>query len=177
MRSLCGFGIAVVSFFLSLASVAEAAAERKDLEVVARSVGFLTEKPRGEVMVGVVADPAVMQSLEEAKSIEALIDSGIRGPAFSFRAISIFTNQLADLQDIDMLLVTKGLSEHHQSIFEAASRLGILTVSTDESCVDSGHCVMWVKGSPSVRIVVNRAAARASNISFQTSFRMLITER
>ncbi|MEZ5823673.1 MAG: YfiR family protein [Geminicoccaceae bacterium] len=169
--------IAALTYGLNLATGAEAAAERRDLEVVARSVGFLTERPSGEVMIGVVADPAVLRSLEEAKSIEALIDKGIKGPAFSFRATGISVDQLAELDGIDMLLVTEGLAEHHETIFNAASRLGILTVSTDESCVDSGHCVMWVKGSPSVRIVVNRAAARASNISFQTSFRMLITER
>ncbi|MCB1970016.1 MAG: DUF4154 domain-containing protein [Geminicoccaceae bacterium] len=167
----------VLAYVVALGSVAEAAAERRDLEVVARSVGFLSDRPSGNVTVGVVIDPDVQQSLEESKTIESLISKGIKGPSLSLEAISVMVNDLSNLDGIDMLLITGGLASHHASIFAAASQRGLLTVSTDERCVDTGYCVMWVKGAPNVRIVVNRAAARASNISFQTSFRMLITER
>jgi hypothetical protein len=49
-------------------------------------------------------------------------------------------------------------------------------VTTDLNQVRDGVCLMGVRSSPKVQIVVNRAAANASGITFATVFRVMITE-
>ena len=170
-------GLAFFSGVTLVPQAAGAATDRRDLEVMARSMGFLAGVKRGEVVLGVVVDPTIEASRAEATSVRESVEAGISAAALEFSSKDVPVDRIDELSGIDLILVTDGLVDHHSKIFEAASRRGILTVSTDERCVDSGKCVMWVQGSPSVRIVVNKQAASESSIRFQTSFRLLVTER
>ena len=70
----------------------------------------------------------------------------------------------------------RGAASGDAGVFSAASSSGVMTVSTDMGCVESGNCVMGVQAAPSVRIVVNRGAADASSVSFAAAFAMMIEE-
>ena len=150
----------------------------EELEVVARSLRFMPDiagEARAEV--GILVDRSNAASLRESGELMNWFASLGKSskPELSPKIIDV--RQLDKLEAVDLVFVTSGLGEFHSAIFSEASQASILTVSTDSSCVDAGHCVMWVKAVPSVQIVVHRAAAEASDLRFQTAFRMLITER
>jgi hypothetical protein len=49
-------------------------------------------------------------------------------------------------------------------------------ITTDLAQVRDGACVMGIRSTPKVEIMVNRAAATNTGIKFAGVFRMLITE-
>ena len=149
-------------------------ADLRDLQVVARSLKFLGKGPGPRVVIGVISDPA---SPAEAAELLATIDGRLQSGSTDFSGRIIEIGALDAMDGVDLVFVPPGLGAHQAEVFAAARERGLMTVSTDQSCVDNGYCVMWVKAEPSVRIVVHRAAAEASDIRFDTSFRMLVTER
>lgn len=154
------------------------AASPKDINVVFRTLRYLPDIGRSkEAMMGVMFDPAVPASVEERDRLDAIIAAGIKGARIKAESLNIPVSELSAIDDVDFVYVTEGLAAHHGEIFAAASQKGRLTVSVDETCVDQGKCVMWVRAEPDVRIVVNRAAANATKLRFPTAFRMLVTER
>jgi hypothetical protein len=85
---------------------------------------------------------------------------------------------LADLAQSGarIIIVPEGQGASHGAIAAAARQLRAVTLSTDMSCVRSGHCVVGVATSPRVEIVVSRSAATASRVSFSQAFRVMIRE-
>ncbi len=149
----------------------------RDLQVVARSLKFLGKGPGPQVVIGVVTDPKAPDESAVADGLLRLIDGRLRSGTTNFSGRVIEVGALDAMNGVDLVFVPPGLGAHQAEVFAAARERGLMTVSTDQTCVDNGYCVMWVKAEPSVRIVVHRAAAEASDIRFDTSFRMLVTER
>ncbi len=58
-----------------------------------------------------------------------------------------------------------------------ALRLHIPTVSIDMACVQSGNCVVGFSSEPTVKIVIDHAAAERAGMHFLQAFRMLVKER
>ena len=159
------------------ASAAAGTADLRDLQVVARSLKFLGKAPGPQVVIGVVTDPTSPTEAAAADGLLRLIDGRLQSGTTDFSGRVIDVGALDAMDGVDLVFVPPGLGAHQAEVFAAARERGLMTVSTDQSCVDNGYCVMWVKAEPSVRIVVHRAAAEASDIRFDTSFRMLVTER
>ena len=61
----------------------------------------------------------------------------------------------------------------------AARRInpGVLTIGADVGCVDAGACIIVVETIPKISVYLSRAAASSAGIDFDTSFKMLVTER
>ncbi len=76
---------------------------------------------------------------------------------------------------VDAALFVGGAASNAGAV-QAATSAGVMTVSTDMACVQAGNCVMGVQSEPSVRIVVNSAAASSASVSFSTAFAMMVEE-
>jgi hypothetical protein len=153
---------------LLFAPDARAATTTRDLQVMARAVGFINGLPRGVVDVAVVDGPgadAVMAAMTRSASAGGITLNPRRV------ALSALTTSGARV-----IIVPEGQGASHAAIAAAARGMHAVTVSTDMNCVRAGRCVVGVASSPRVEIVVSRAAAAAADISFGQAFRVMIRE-
>ena len=54
---------------------------------------------------------------------------------------------------------------------------GILTISGDLKCVEAGVCVVAIETNPKLAIYYSHTAATAAGIDFDTSFKLMVSER
>jgi hypothetical protein len=145
-----------------------------DLQVAARALSFM-EKPLGSVVrVGIVYAPDSPRSVREAETLRTLLGEGMKIGKFELRPTLVKIDGLAAAQ-VDMFFLTEFVSATD------ASGAGIVAlkhpcVTTDFAQVESGACLMGVRSAPKVQIVINRAAAKDSGVTFATVFRVMITE-
>jgi hypothetical protein len=100
--------------------------------------------------------------------------SGLRVGSVTLRPRMVPAHSLGLLNGARVAFVTRGTN--YARVSAAAGQRSILTVSSDLRCATSGQCVMAISSTGRVQILVSRAAARAANLRFNTSFLMLITE-
>ena len=157
-------------------SKGEAAARAEELDVLTRSLKFLQTPPKGDVDLAVVYDSRSAQSVSDAKDILNLA-AAKTGSGFTLMPRLIDEQALDSLDGADLVLLAAASDGLHAFVFDYARVNKTLVVSLQETCIDLGLCVMWVKGKPDVRIVLNRAAAQSVNARFKTTFRMMVQER
>jgi hypothetical protein len=163
---------------LSLAALGCAAplAAELNVPIAVRVVSFLQPSPTGSVSTAILYDPNNAASEAEAAAIQRAVGSGLVIGRSTIRARRIPISAMGDLSGYRVAFVTAGLRSEQADIAAAASRSSVLTISSDRSCVQTARCVVGVTASPKVQIIVNRAAARASNIRFGSAFLMLVKE-
>lgn len=159
---------ALVAAALIVCANAEASTSARDLQVVARAVGFINGLPRGIVDVAVVDGPG-------ADAVMAMMGAGVAAGGVTLSPRRVSLNQLA-ASGARVIIVPEGQGASHAAIAAAAQRLHAVTLSTDMACVRAGHCVVGVAAQPRVEIVVSRSASRDANISFAQAFRVMIRE-
>jgi hypothetical protein len=155
-----------------LSSPAFAETTQRDLEVIGRALSFVEGASGSDRTVAIVYDPA---SEGEAQALASTMAGGLSAGRVTLNA------RLVPMSDASSLggahaAVLLGSASGDAGVFSAASSAGVMTVSTDMACVESGNCVMGVQSAPSVRIVVNRGAAGTSSVSFAAAFAMMIEE-
>jgi len=165
-------GTRIIAALLAAAIVAvtpaHAATSARDLQVIARAVGFINGLPRGVVDVAIVDGPG-------ADALLAAMGRGVSAGGITLNPRRVSLARLAD-SGARVIIVPEGQSASHAAIAAAARRLNAVTLSTDMSCVRSGRCVVGVAASPRVEIIVSRASALASRVSFSQAFRVMIRE-
>jgi hypothetical protein len=159
---------ALLAIFTMFMSQAHAVTTSRDLQVIARAVGFVNALPRGVVDVAIV----------DGRGADALLAAMGRGVTAGGVRLNPRRVSLADLAQSGarIIIVPEGQGASHGAIAAAARQLRAVTLSTDMSCVRAGHCVVGVAAAPRVEIVVSRAAATASHVSFSQAFRVMIRE-
>ena len=140
----------------------------RDIQVMARAIGFINGLPRGVVDVAVV-DGAGAQEVMDA--MRGRVSAG--GVTLNPRRVP--ADELSG-SGVRIIIVPEGQASMHASIAAAARRLGAATLSTDMNCVRNGHCVVGVAAQPRVEILVSRRAADAAGVSFAQAFRVMIRE-
>jgi len=142
-----------------------------DLQIAARALSFMEKPLTGVLRVGIVYAPDSPRSRRQAEDIEKLLGAGLKSGNVEMRPTLV---SLADVghANVDFYFMTEFVGSN--------PALALLKnrpcVTTDLEQVRSGTCLMGVRSSPRVEIVVNRAAAQESGISFATIFRVMITE-
>jgi hypothetical protein len=86
-------------------------------------------------------------------------------------------DQLAAVTGVAALYVTSGLVGSMETISGAAQRLHVPTISADLVCVQSGGCIVGFATEPTVRILIDKAAAERAGVRFMQAFRMLVREK
>jgi hypothetical protein len=146
-----------------------------DVPVASRVVTFLQPAPSGAVPAVIVWEPGNAASEADALAIEDSIGAGLAVGRGTLHARRVPVSNLAGLAGARIAFVTAGLHQQQQ-VADAASHGGIVTITSDLSCVQAGHCVVGVTGGPRPQIVVSRAAAKATGARFGTAFLMLVKE-
>jgi len=145
---------------------------QRDLEVIGRALGFMEGVDGSDRTVAIVYDPA---SEAEAQALAGAMSGGLSAGRVTLNARLVPVADAGSLGGAHAAVLLGGASGD-AGVFSSASSAGVMTVSTDMGCVESGNCVMGVQSAPSVRIVVNRGAADASSVSFAAAFAMMIEE-
>jgi hypothetical protein len=153
---------------LVLAPDAQAATTTRDLQVIARAVGFLNGLPRGVVDVAIVDGPG-------ADALLAAMGRNLTAGGITLNPRRVSVGALAT-SGVRVIIVPEGQGAYHAAIAAAARRLNAVTLSTDMSCVRANRCVVGVASSPRVEIVVSHAAAAEARVSFAQAFRVMIRE-
>lgn len=155
---------------------AEAEVTEKDFQVMARALGFMANGPTGTVDIAIVHSPENPASMAEAQAAQAALGEGLKAGALTLRPVMVPTSDLGKLAGVGAIFVTPGTDAQQDAIFAASKTSGTITISTDRSCVEAGKCAMFVATAPKVEILVNKAAAAATNVSFDSAFKMMIKE-
>lgn len=164
-----GRKLAVLLAFLALAvAQAQAATTDRDLQAMARAIGFVNGLPRGAINTAIVEGPG-------AQSVLAQMRGGVSAGGVTLLPRVVSAERLQE-SGARVIIVPEGQRASHAAIAAAANAMSAVTVTTDIGCVRAGHCVIGVSASPRVEITVSRNAARAAQISFAQAFRVMIRE-
>lgn len=145
---------------------------QRDLEVIGRALSFVEGASGSDRTVAIVYDAG---SEAEAQALASAMAGGLSAGRVTLNARLVPMADTGSLGGADAAVLL-GAAAGDGGVFSAASSAGVMTVSTDMSCVESAQCVMGVQSAPSVRIVVNRGAADSSSVSFAAAFAMMIEE-
>lgn len=145
-----------------------------NVPVAARLVSFLQPAPTGSIPAAIIYQPGNAASEAEAAQIERRIGRGLAVGRATIHVSRVSVSDLSALSGKRIAFVTSGIRSQ-AAVAAAASRGAILTITSDISCVQAGHCVVGVTGAKS-QITVNRAAARAAKVRFGSAFLMLVKE-
>lgn len=160
---------------LTAAAPAQAEVDAKDVQVIARSLGFMNGLPGDSVAVAVLHDPAQPATGADADRFVALLGQGAKAGSAVLVPKKVAIGELAGLAG-PVILLPNGMAAHFQRIRDAQRGRGIVSVTTDRACAENGACVMAVRASPKVEIVISRTAGTEAGVSFKQAFKMLITE-
>ena len=149
--------------------------DRIEIGLALKSLPLLTQKITGSAVMAVVYNADSPGSKADAVSIKKIMDDGYPVPGgVKLTAQLVSTADLAALSGAKIAFVAGGLGDKDfQALSLAVRGSGILTVSADQACVQSGGCIIAVAARPVVTITYNRAAAENAGVSFAPAFIML----
>jgi len=147
-----------------------------NVPVAARVVSFLQPAPTGVTTVAILYSPDSPASISEAGTIERAMAGGVSAGRATIRTKRVTADTLGSLAGYRAAFVTAGLKAAYPGIAQAATRASVVTIGSDQSCVQSGGCIVGITGGARVQIIVNRAAARAAKVKFGSAFLMLVKE-
>lgn len=173
MRHCVWLGLLALS--ASFAPAAGAEVTMTDLQVAARALSFLDDPLTGRVRVGLVYAPASPRSTRQAEQLRSQIGSGLRVGNIVLVPVLVELDE-AGSADVDMFLLTEYVPAGGRQLASAGKARRIPCVTTDVEQVRGGACLMAVRSTPRVEILVNREVAGESGLTFATAFRVMITE-
>ena len=158
------------------ASPAVAEPTLRDLQVLARALGFLERPPSGSAEIGIVYPKQSAAGMAEANRIAASFGDGLRAGNLLVRPRLVTLESVGE-PGLAALLLTDAAAAQAATVARVVAGRSILTVTSDRALIDAGSVVMVVRSEPRVEILVNRAAAQTAGVNFAAAFRMMIQER
>jgi hypothetical protein len=147
-----------------------------NVPVAARVISFVQPTPAGLIPVAIVYQPGNAASEAEAADIERALPAGLTVGRASLRMRRVPVTDLSQLAGARAAFVTPGLRSFQDDIAAASAARSILTITTDDGCVQAGLCVVGISSSGRTQITVSKAAAKRSRIRFGSAFLMLVKE-
>lgn len=148
----------------------------RDLQLLARALGFLERPPRGTAEVGIVYPQRSAEGMAEATRIAASFGDGLRAGNLLVRPRLVPLESVGEAR-LAALLLTDAAAAQAALVARVVAGRSILTVAVNRALIDAGSVVMVVRSEPRVEVLVNRAAAQTAGVSFAAAFRMMIQER
>lgn len=160
----------------AFAAPAYASAIELNVAVASRVISFLDPRPTGQIAAVVLFDPANSASVAEAAAIERQVGNGLAVGKATLRVTRMSVRQASAIGTADVMFLTNGLKDRQDELGAIAQRNSILTITTDLSCVQAGHCAVAISSGARVQITVSRSACRAARLKFGAAFLMLVKE-
>jgi len=144
------------------------------VQVGARVTTFMQPRLSGQVIAAIIYESGNAASEAEARAIERAIGTGMLVGSARLMPRRVSSSALQGLAGARLAFVTRGAN--YRAIATATAPRSILTISSDPACAQAGYCVVAISAAPRVQITVSRAASRAANLRFNSSFLMLVRE-
>lgn len=146
-----------------------------DLQVAGRALGFLEKPLSGDVQVVVVYAQNNPQSIQAAESLRSQMGAGLKVGNTTLRPVLVPLTEVGQVT-AGLLFLAPGAGAQADAMKQVVQARHLACFTTDIAQVQAGRCAVGVRSQPRIEIIVNRAAAVASGVSFSTVFRMMITE-
>ncbi len=154
---------------------AHAAVSAKDIQVVARVLGFTTTPLTGNVKMGIVYDAANAGSAADEQALLGILGSGLTVGALTLIPVPITIDKLGSTP-AGFLFLTAGLGAEAAKVGSQANAAKLLCITNDLAATQAGSCAVTVQTANGVQITVNKAAAQSSGVAFASAFMLMITE-
>jgi hypothetical protein len=176
-KLLCSAALVASMLCPSAESFAASQGEvKKDIQVAARTFGFIGGVPKGSLDVAIIYDETNAASQEEATILQGLMGGGMKAGKHKLTSTLVPASDAGSIS-ANLAFVTTGLSGQYDSIFAATSGKSILSVSRDFACTAAQKCVMAITAKPKVKIEISRSAAAASGLKLASALKLMVTEK
>ncbi len=146
---------------------------QKDVQILAKAIGFLEPSPSGPQTVAIVYDPAVPGSKQDADAIAGFFGAGLKAGA---AMLNPKPTELSGLKAGGFVAVIIATGVKPDQVLSATRALHVACITGDSTAIQAGQCVMSVKSDPKVEILISHAAATASGVGFGSAFLMMAHE-
>jgi hypothetical protein len=170
-RRIC-FAAVVGACLTSASPAAAASLSSRDVQIIAKALGFLDPAPAGGP-VAVLYASGNAASKADAEAIVAMFSGGLASGGGTVTARAVPVASIGDGTGYVAIIVAAGAEDIN---VPSAKSHGLLSITGVDRLVRAGRCVMAVHSQPRVDITVNRAAAQATGIGFTAAFGMLVHE-
>jgi len=153
------------------------ATDSLDISIGLRILLLMKEKyTGGPVPVAVVYNSAVPSSIADAENIKKSIEQGKGVPEeLKFSPYLVSLDHADKLSGAKVAFLADNLTvDGVSSVCDTAGREGILTISSNISCVRANKCVVGIISKPRIEIYYSPVAAEASHLTFSSAFIMLV---
>lgn len=148
----------------------------KDVKIGIHVVDFVTNIPLGRTGIGIVYDPRIKESAEDAQ----LILDSLASPSFhlppSLKPALIDVRDMDEASGLRVMVVADRMKPYYDALAEYGRHTRTLVLSSDLDCARAGKCTVSVASTPRVEVIVSSQQAQASGIQFSEAFRMMVTE-
>ena len=171
-------GVGLLAFAAgALAAVGHGSAEmtESDMQVAGRVLSFMQSGPTGTIRVGIVYAPTNPQSSADAARLQQMLGGGLRAGNLVLQPVMVKIDEVASA-NVGLFFLADGVGPAASELRSVSSASRLPCITDDLAEVRAGACAIGVVSQPRVEILVNRATAATSGITFSTAFRMLITE-
>jgi YfiR/HmsC-like len=172
---------AILALSLAFACPARAADDVSlaDLKAATRTLGFLQNFPRDKTFVlGIVWSPGSANGKAIGQQTADRIDPLVGPNDTDVRAQLIAVGDLAAHADrLDALYLVPGTAGSGAAIVDMARRKHLLVISNDPSCLDQHYCMLMVRDTGRVEIVLDSALAQSAGVTFSSVFAMMVKHR
>lgn len=165
MACIAGSGIRVPD-------AASATLSPHELLIVGHAVAFLQPPPAGGA-VAVVYAAGDAASRQDADAIASELGNGLQAGTV---LLPVSVVDAAALAKGGFAVAIAAAGANGASLGAAVRAARILCVTADLAAVQAGFCTLAISTRPRVEIVLNHAAAAATDITFAAAFRMMIRE-
>jgi hypothetical protein len=146
---------------------------QKDVQILAKAIGFLEPAPTGAATVAIAYDPADPASKQDAEAIAGYFGDGLKAGAAILKPK---VTEVGQLSTGGFVAVVAAAGVKIDQIAAATRALHVACITADASAVQAGQCVMSVKSDPKVEILVSRSAAASSSVGFGSAFLLMAHE-
>jgi hypothetical protein len=168
-----GSGAVFTALLCSFVVAAPANAEFavKDAQVMARVMGFMEQPPPASVKLGIVYDAGTQK---QAEALLAQLGGSFTAGKFTLVPMLVKIGDVgsANVNAFVLMAGTGGAAK----VAEITKAKKIPCFTGDGSQVKSGACLVGINTDPKVEILLNKALAASSGITFGAAFKMMITE-
>jgi hypothetical protein len=161
-----------------LAPLAARATDQLDLSTGLKTLFLMNDKITGTAKVAVVFDPASPESRSDAEAIKDNINSG-SGLSGDLKLVAqmVTVSDFAAATDARVAFLARDIpASSFDVIGRKAAAAGMLTMSTDLSCVKANQCVLGIVSKPRVEVYFSPVAANAAHIGFAAALIMLVKQ-
>lgn len=148
----------------------------KDVKIGIHVIDFVINAPPGRAGIGIIYDPRIKDSAEDAQTILDTLSAPSQHLPASLKPALIDVRDLDEAARMRAVFVADHMKPHYEALAEFGRRSRMLVMSADPDCARAGRCTVGIGSTPRVEVIVNSQQAQASGIQFSEAFRMMVTE-